>query len=205
MVWAFLACSGGGAGRTVDRGATSGGQLASEDQYVPSYGKPEIQKALIAERAAEATGERLVAEFEAKSDGRLYAAQADLAVRRRFIKNLEACETQGRYCPPRLDDPPWSYDIDGDQFAPPPVESPLRFDVESWRVLSAELHGRACACRTIACIDSMSVALNRLEKRPMTEVQGDEVASHSITRARECLFRLRGKASPIRPLPVESL
>jgi hypothetical protein len=164
---------------------------------VPTYGKPELQKALIAERAAEAVGERVVSELSAKpgADDRLHVAIADLAVRRQFIKNLEACESQGRYCPPRLDDPPWPYDIDSDQqFAPPPVDSPVRFDVDSWRVLANELFGRACACRTMQCIDSMSVALNRLEKRPMPDVQGDEAASASITRARECLTRLRGKA-----------
>jgi hypothetical protein len=207
MAWAFLACGGGARGpaQTVDQPATSGAQLASEDQDVPTYGKPEIQKALIAERAAEARGERLVAELEGKTsvaDGdRLRVASADLAVRRRFIEHLEACEAQGRYCPPRLDDPPWPYDLDGDQFAPPPVDSPVRFDLESWRVLSSELHGRACACRTLGCVDSMDVAINRLEKRPMPDVQGDEVASASLTRARECLFRLRGKV-PLRSRPV---
>ena len=33
-------------------------QLAEEDRYVPAYGKADLQKALIAERALEATGER---------------------------------------------------------------------------------------------------------------------------------------------------
>jgi hypothetical protein len=31
-------------------------------------------------------------------------------------------------------------------------------------------------------------------------VQGDEAASLSLTRARECLFRLRGKARRTRPI-----
>jgi hypothetical protein len=204
MLWAFLAC-GTGPGRTVDHPATSTGRLASEDQYVPTYGKPEIQKALIGERAAEATGERAVADLEAKAgaDDRLRVAIADLAVRRRFIKNLEACESQGRFCPPRLDDPPWKYDLDGDQFVPPPLDSPLRFDADSWRTIATEIFGRACACRTQSCIETLAVAINRLEKRPMPEVQGDEAASISITRARECLFRLRGKAPALRPPAVE--
>ena len=77
--------------------------------------------------------------------------------------------------------------------APRVAELPLRFDLESWQKVAAELHGRACACRTIACVDSMGVAIDQLEPRPMPEVRGDEVASQSITRARECLFRLRGK------------
>jgi hypothetical protein len=205
MLWAFLACGGGTAGRTGDRPLPKVGELAAEDQYVPTYGKPEIQRALIKERAAEASGERHVAELESKPgvDDRLRVAIADLAIRRRFIKALEACESQGRYCPPRVDDPPFSYEIDGDQFAVPPLESPLRFDEASWRTIATELHGRACACRTLSCIDSVSVVINRLEKRPMPEVQGDEAASVSITRARECLSRLRGRSSPIRPPALE--
>ena len=73
------------------------------------------------------------------------------------------------------------------------LRSRLRFDLDSWRKLATELHGRACACRTIACVDSIDVAINELELRPMPVVQGDEMATESITRARQCLFRLRGK------------
>src|SRR5688572_6159753 len=205
MLGAFLSCSSGTSGRSADHPVAKPGELAAEDQHVPTYGKPEIQRALIGERAAEASGERLVAELESKPgiDDRLRIAIADLAVRRRFIKTLEACESHGRFCPPRLDDPPWSYEIDGDQFAIPPLESPLRFDEASWRTIATEMHGRACACRTLSCIDSIGVVLNRLEKRPMPEVQGDDAASASITRARECLFRLRGKTTPKRAPYVE--
>ena len=177
--------------------------LAEEDLYKPSYGKPELSRALISERGAEATGERVVAELEARAasaaapavDDQLRVALADLAVRRRFIATLEACQAAGRLCPPRLDDPAWSFDPDPDRSGDPPMTSVLRFDVESWRGLAAELFGRACACRTIACVDSVGVAIDLLEKRPMPHVLSDETASVSVTRARECLFRLRGKAA----------
>lgn len=171
------------------------GQLADEVLYRPTYGKAELQRALIAERGAEAKGEATIAELEAKEgmDDRLRFAQDDLAVRRRFIASLEACESEGRYCPPRLDDPPWAFDPDPDVQQPPKLDTPLRFDLASWQKVASELHGRACACRTLSCVDSMAVAIEQLEGRPMPEVQGDETATQSVTWARECLFRLRGK------------
>jgi len=75
------------------------------------------------------------------------------------------------------------------------VTATLRFDLESWRALAAELHGRACACRTLACVDSVGVAIDQLETRPMPQVASDDAAATAITRARECLFRLRGKSA----------
>lgn len=173
--------------------------LADEDRYIPSYGQPELQKALIAERALEATNEKIVAELEAKANDpsapdQLRVALANLAVRRRFIAALEACESAKRWCPPRLDDPTWNYDLDGERIDSPPLDTALRFDLETWRTIATELHGRACACRTINCVDSVGVAIDRLERRPTREVQGDEAASLGIMRARDCLFRLRGKA-----------
>lgn len=163
---------------------------------MPSYGKGELQRALERERGAEATAERVLAELEASeraTDDQRRVAAADLGVRRRFIAALETCERTGADCPPRLDEPPWSYDPDPPAPIAPPVTANLRFDLASWRTLAAELHGRACACRTLACVDSLGVAIDQLEPRPMPDVQGDEVASLSITRARTCLFRLRGK------------
>ena len=89
VVVAFLAaCSGGGGRGHTPQDPGGHGQLAEEDRFVPSYGKPELQKALISERAAEATGERMVSELEGKSGDtgdQLRVASADLAVRRRFI------------------------------------------------------------------------------------------------------------------------
>jgi len=177
--------------------------LADEERFKPSYGKSELQRALIAERGLEATGERRVGELEARPgdtavEDQLRVATADLAVRRRFIRTLEACQAAGRFCPPRLDDPPWSFDPDPDRPADPAMTAVLRFDLQSWRNLAAELHGRACACRTIACVDSVGVAIDLLEARPMPQVQTDDVSSASVTYARECLFRLRGKA----PIPT---
>jgi len=175
-------------------------ELADEDRFTPSYGKPELSKALIAERAAEATAEKTVGELEAQAsakdlrdaaDDRLLVAQADLAVRRRFIAALEACEASGRWCPPRLDDPPWAFDVEGDK--PPPLDAPLHFELAPWRAIAAELHGRACACRTLACVDGVGIAIDQLEAKPVKDVLGDDAATLSITRARECLFRLRGK------------
>ena len=169
-------------------------ELAADDAFKPSYGKPELQRALIAERGAEATGEKRVAELEAKTDDdALRDAVADLAVRRRFIASLETCEAAGRDCPPRLDDPPWKFDVDA-AGAKPPLDAPLRFDLDDWRKVADELHGRACACRTLTCVDSVGVAIDQLEPRPMQEVQGDDAASASITRAREGLSRRRGKS-----------
>jgi hypothetical protein len=176
--------------------------FADEDIYRPPYGKPELQKALSAERVLEVTAARQVGELEdllarqadtAIAD-QLYFARSDLAVRRRFVATLAACDADGRWCPPRLDDPPWAFDYDAAPPTEPPVTQALRFDLDSWRALAGELHGRACACRTITCVDSVGVAIDKLEIRPMPQVRGDEAATVSITRARECLFRLRGKS-----------
>jgi hypothetical protein len=178
-----------------DTGVITHESLAGDDDYQPSYGKPELEKALIAERAAEATDEKNAADPEG-SGGQ--DAAADLAVRRRFIASLEACQASGHTCPPRLDDPAWSYDPASN--VDPRLDAPLRFDLEDWQKMAAELHGRACACRTVSCVDSMEVAIAHLEPRPMQDVRGDATASLSITRARECLMRLGGKA---RTYPAE--
>ena len=42
--------------------------MAGDDEATPSYGKADLEKALIAERGAEATNERLVADAESKGD-----------------------------------------------------------------------------------------------------------------------------------------
>jgi hypothetical protein len=199
LLLAFTACkTGSTAGPTGSDEITYHGASAhaDDDVYKPSYDKSDVHQALTAERGAEASGELRLRELEDKGDyEQLRTASADLAVRRRFIASLEACEATGQVCPPRLDNPSWTYAIDSD--ADPKLDSHLRFDLASWQKISAELHGRACACRTVACVDSMFSAIDRLETRPMPDVQGDEPASLSITRARECLYRLRG----LRPMP----
>ena len=176
--------------------AVEPGALAAEDLFRPGYGGDDLERALTAERGAEVSAVVRVRALEERGDLDAWqTAAADLAVRRRFIASLEACQAVGRTCPPRLDEPAWTFAIDGD--APPPLDTPLRFDLATWRAIAVELHGRACACRTLACVDSMFVAIEQLEARPMPDVQGDEAASLSITRARECLYRLRG----LRPTP----
>jgi hypothetical protein len=198
----LVACGCSAPQRPPYQGATepsTHAELAGEDDVKPSYGKDALEKALIAERGAEAKDEDRVFQLEGHDDqDGLRVARADLVVRRRFIGLLELCQATGHRCPPRLDDPPWKFDIAGDT-SKPPLDAPLRFDLDDWQKVTAELHGRACACRTLACVDSMDVAINQLEMRPMQDVRGDETATVSITRARECLFWLRGKsvAKPI--------
>jgi hypothetical protein len=186
VVTALAACGGPehaepATGTSTSANLETGSTFAADDVDHPSYSNAELEKALIAERGAEATGERRVGDLEAGSDdAALRVAVADLAVRRRFIAALERCQSEGRQCPPRLDDPPT-------------FDPPLRFDLDDWRKLADELHGRACACRTLACIDSIGMTIDELEARPMKDIDGDEAASASVTAARECLFRLRGK------------
>lgn len=186
---------------TPDQGDTTPAVLADESNYRPSYGKADLEQALIAERGKQATAERVVTELEARgaelADDQMRVAIADLAVRRRFIASLEACQDSGRICPPRLDDPAWAFDYAADKPAAPPLDAPLRFDLADWQKVAAELHGRACACRTLACVDSVGVAIDQVEGRPMPDVQGDETASQSLTWARECLFRLRGREAVV--------
>ncbi len=193
---AFLGC----AGRATDAGSATTttaisptDPLADEDRFIPPYGKAQLGRALITERGAEAAAERVVADLAAveTNDDRYRVALADLAVRRRFIAMLEACETTGRWCPPRLDAPTWTWDHGADPQVDPRLETPVRFDLDSWRKVTAELHGRACACRTLSCVESVTEAISYLERRPMPDVQGDEDASRSSMRARECLAWLR--------------
>jgi hypothetical protein len=172
--------------------------LADDDggEPPPSYGKDELEKALIAERGAEAKVEQHIIELEAAGDpDPIRAARADLAVRRRFIATLETCGATGRYCPPRLDELAWSFTVESD--GDPKLEVPLRFDLASWQNVAGELHARACACRSVGCLDSVNEAIARLETRPMEDVRADETASIEITRGRDCIYRLLGK----RPLP----
>jgi hypothetical protein len=195
FAWGFLACGGAPphAPLTGDRGIAMNTPLAELDDVAPSYGKPELDRALATERLALVTQEHAAGEAEAKDDSgeALRVALADLSVHRRFVATLEACAATGRWCPPRLDDPPWSYDI-ADDAAKPPLDNVLRFDRDDWRKIASELFGRACACRTIACVDSLGVAIDHLETRPMPDVRDDDDAAAAITHARECLYRLRG-------------
>jgi len=162
-----------------------------DDLYKPSYLKADLDKAIAGEQAKVASLEHQAAAAEAASGDDLHVILGDLAVRRRFVDSLEACAANGRDCPPRLDEPAWSFEPDSD--AKPPLDSSLRFDRADWIKLATELHGRACACRTVACLDSFTALIDQLESQPTHDVQGDETAAQSIVWARECLFRLRGK------------
>lgn len=153
--------------------------LATDEEDPPPYSIAELEAMLGNEH------KRLEASIEVGTD--------DVAVRKRFISTLELCKATRRYCPPRIDDPAWNYDVEAD--VDPKLDTPLRFDVETWRKVSTELHGRACACRTIECVDSLEVAIARLETRPMPDVQSDDDAALAIVRARDCLSWLRGKRS----------
>jgi hypothetical protein len=179
-----------GSDRSANLATARTAELALDDEPAPSYDAAALEQALIAERGAEASDEQRA---DAAPDDVELAA--NLAVRRRFIASLESCQATKHHCPPRLDDPKWTWDpmAPGVDTTKPPLDAPLRFDVDDWRKLADELHGRACACRTIACVDSLDVTIELLEARPMPDVRGDAAASASITGARECLFRLRGR------------
>jgi hypothetical protein len=193
LLLAFAGCKSGSAasGGSTDEVRYHATSKLADDDFKPSYDKAELERALSAERATVAAADQRLRDLDDKGDyDQLRVAGADLAVRKRFVASLAACDALGQACPPRLDEPAWTFDLEAD--VDPKLDIPLRFDVESWKNVAAELHGRACACRTIACIDSMFVAIDRLEKRPMPDVQADDTASLSIVRARDCLYRLRG-------------
>ncbi len=181
LVYLLVGCHGSAPPQHAAPETTAHTAFGEVDEAAPAYDQAELARVLAAERDA-------VAAAEARRDDLDEPALADLAVRRRFVAALEACSEQHVRCPPRLDDPPWSDDPDA-----PKLDAHLRFDLDDWRKLALELHGRACACRTLACVDSLGFTIDALEKRPMPDVEADEVASASITHARECLFRLRGR------------
>jgi len=221
MRWGLLlvvtaACGGGDvyhARKTGDQGVNTHAQLADDDGFRPTYSKADLENALIAERGKEAREEHALADLQAAAErdptispNTPRLAEADLVVRRRFIATLETCQAEGRACPPRLDEPAWTWDIDPEPAAakPPPLDTPLRYDLDTWQKLTAELHGRACACRTQTCVDGVGVAIDMLETKPMRAVQDDDSAIAALTAARECLFRLRGKeVAKHGPLPIE--
>lgn len=204
-VLAAGACTGGSATRATTPAAEAAEPARAafaDDEVEPTYEPADLQQALTAERAALAAAEQRVRELaEAGDSDRLRTARGDAEVRRRFVASLESCAATGRLCPPRLDEPAWRFDVEGS--AEPALDVPLRFDLASWRNVAAELHGRACACRTLACVDSLFVAIDRLETRPMPDVRADEAASLSITHARDCLYRLRGLRATPRAIATE--
>jgi len=190
VVLVLAACGASSAPRTQGGDSvTVHTAMAADDDFRPTYDSAELARVLGDERKA-------IAAAEARSDDDP-DSQRDVAVRRRFVASLEVCAANARICPPRLDEPAWTYDVDkgGD----PPLDSALRFDLASWQKLAGELHGRACACRTRACVETLGDAIDRLETRPMPDVLADDTAALSIVRARECLSRLAGRIATPRP------
>jgi len=198
----LIACGGPGTYRpppAIDNGDSSHAAFSPDDLYKPTYNRADLDRALATETSRASALAQQVATLQASADATTddpayRTALADLDVRRRFITALEACSSSGRDCPPRLDEPAWKYEPDAD--SPPPLDASVRFDREDWIKLTSELHARACACRTIACVDSFDALIDRLEVQPTRDVQGDETATQSIVWARECLFRLRGGKKP---------
>ena len=180
LLLALAACGPGAppqAGTGADVITYHKAELSDDDEPPPKYHRSDLEDVLEAERAKVA----------AMSD----EDRDNILVRKRFIETLELCKATGTSCPPRIDEPAWTFEADSD--TDPKLENPLRFDVDGWRKVSTELHGRACACRTIGCIDTLEVAIQRLEVRPMPDVQSDDFAAIEIVRARDCLARLRGR------------
>lgn len=189
LLLALAACKSAGtpeAGTGADVITYHKAEMSDDEEPPPKYHRSDLEDVLDAERV------KVAAMSDEERD--------DILVRKRFIETLELCKATGTYCPPRIDEPAWTFEADSE--ADPKLENPLRFDVDSWRKVSTELHGRACACRTIGCIDTLEVAIQRLEVRPMPDVQSDDFAAIEIVRARDCLARLRGRHALPRP-PAE--
>src|SRR5258705_11286523 len=72
------------------------------DDFKPTYDKAELDTALAAERAAVAAAEQHLDELDESIDpDQLRIATQDVAVRQRFLAQLEVCAADGRVCPPR--------------------------------------------------------------------------------------------------------
>lgn len=163
-------------------------------EVTPSYGRAEIERVLGEERRAQADGKAAIEALQTQRGKavELALALADQGVRERYLETLETCRDHRMWCPPRLG-LSWTFHDDSAD-VPVSLESELRFDLQSWRKLSAELWARGCDCRTMQCVDAMTHTIDVLESRPLAEVQGDHEASTAVTGARTCLWRLRGKA-----------
>jgi hypothetical protein len=148
-----------------------------------TYSRAEVVRAINAER------DKLVAldrdRETVPDDLRLVAMNADRAVLAGAVALLERCLDKTGTCPPALTTTP---DPDFDPDARPPS-----LDVAGWRIVAARLHAAACGCRTMACVDGYTETLRVQEAANDDATDGDEVASASVTAARECLWVLRGK------------
>src|SRR5262245_13398422 len=68
--------------------------LATDDDYKPTYEKAELQRVLSSERSAVAAAESRAGDLDSETGDpqQLQLVRQDLAVRRRFVASLEACE-----------------------------------------------------------------------------------------------------------------
>lgn len=180
------------------------GQIDPESTEVqPTYGRQEMERVLVEERQAHAAAAAVLASLmeQRGKSVEISLKLADLGVQERYLEALESCRARGVWCPPRLG---MAWTIREDQDVPVSLDAEVRFDLASWRALTAELWARGCDCRSMACVDAMTQTIDALELQPTPEVRGDHEASAALTGARTCLWRLRGKAGK-RGLTVEEV
>lgn len=173
-------------------------------EVVPTYGKAELERVLAEERQAHGAAQSVLAglmEQRGKSV-EISLRLADVGVQQRYIETLESCKAHGVWCPPKLG---MAWTIREDVDVPVSLDAEVRFDLDSWRKLTTELWARGCDCRSMTCVDAMTVTIDVLEPRPTPEVQGDQEASAALTAARTCLWRLRGKAGKRGMMRVEDV
>lgn len=170
-------------------------------EVVPTYSRQEMERVLAEERQAHTAAQAVLASLMEQRGRSVEIALklADVGVQARYLEGLEACRARGVWCPPKLG---MAWTIREEQAVPVSLDAEVRFDLTSWRALASELWARGCDCRSMTCVDAMTQTIDELEKQPMPEVQGDPEAAASITAARTCLWRLRGKAGK-RGLTVE--
>jgi hypothetical protein len=195
-------CGGGQTERFVE--PTQAAQIDPEATEVqPTYGKQELERVLAEERQAHVAAQAVLDGLMGQRGKAVEISLrlADLGVQARFLETLESCKARGVWCPPKLG---MTWTIRDGVDVPVSLDSDVRFDLTSWRKLTTELWARSCDCRSMTCVDAMTVTIDALEPRPTPEVQGDEEASAALTAARTCLWRLRGKAGQ-RGMRVEEL
>ncbi len=160
----------------------------------PTYSRQDMERILADERAAAtAAAATLTSLMDQRGKSiEISLRLADLGVQQRYIEALESCRARSVWCPPKVG-LTWTI-RELEQDVPVSLDAELRFDLDSWRTLAAELWARGCDCRSMECVDAMTQSIDSLEGKPTLEVQGDHQASTAITGARTCLWRLRGLA-----------
>jgi hypothetical protein len=185
-------CGGSQTERFVE--PTQAAQIDPEaTEVVPTYGKHELERVIGEERQAHAAAQSVLASLMDQRGKAVEIALrlADLGVQERYLETLESCKARGVWCPPKLG---MAWTIREGVDVPVSLDTEVRFDLQTWRAVTAELWARGCDCRSMTCVDAMTQTIDALEPRPTPEVQGDQEASAALTAARTCLWRLRGKA-----------